>query len=354
MRSRRRETAIFSISFLDCICCGFGGVLLLFVLTAGKQQDEREKRLAEVRVAIGRLEADVTQEQEKLQKLARRTREDAERRREIEERNTTDAQALTELERQLALLLLNQSTLEDEMRQLMEEKEAIPTVEEPPPLPIPNVERRQYLTGFKLEGRAFLILVRASGSMVAETVEEAINLQLEPEEVRRESPKWRRAVRAIEWLIASLPHESTFQVRLFAEETVPLFTGDFDRWIPRDDRRQVREVIAALNQVVPTGGANLERAFVTLRQMPVVPDSVLLITDGLPTLSDSHGSATVVSDIDRIRHFNAAARLAPRDIPINTLLFPLWGDPVAPFLFWQLSDYTKGALVCPAPSWPDT
>lgn len=329
-------------------------MLLLFVLTAGRKQIEEQEHLTDIRVAVGQLEADVTNGKEKLQRMARHGEESEAKRRQIEINNTKDSAKLTELERELALVLRAQSTLEDEMRKLMEDKEAIPTVEEPPPLPIPNTQRLQYLTGFKLEGRNFLFLVRASGSMVAETVDEAIALQTEPEATRRESPKWRRVVRSVQWLIASLPPDSSFQVLLFAENPMPLFPSTPDRWIPRDDRSQIAEVIEALDRVVPKGGANLERAFVALRQLPVVPDSVLLLIDGLPTLSDSYGGSELVNDSDRIRFFHAAARIVPRDIPINTLLFPLWGDPVATYLFWQLADRTKGALVCPAASWPNT
>ena len=44
---RRRPTQIFSLAFLDCICCGFGAIILLFVLTVDKQDkatmDARDK-----------------------------------------------------------------------------------------------------------------------------------------------------------------------------------------------------------------------------------------------------------------------------------------------------------------------
>jgi hypothetical protein len=33
MKLRRREAEIFSLSFLDCICCGFGAIILLLVMT---------------------------------------------------------------------------------------------------------------------------------------------------------------------------------------------------------------------------------------------------------------------------------------------------------------------------------
>jgi hypothetical protein len=35
MKLKRRETEIFTLSFLDCICCGFGAVILLLVLSNG-------------------------------------------------------------------------------------------------------------------------------------------------------------------------------------------------------------------------------------------------------------------------------------------------------------------------------
>ena len=33
MKRRRRDTQAFSLSFLDCICCGFGAIILLLVLS---------------------------------------------------------------------------------------------------------------------------------------------------------------------------------------------------------------------------------------------------------------------------------------------------------------------------------
>jgi hypothetical protein len=33
MKKRRRDIEIFSLSFLDCICCGFGAIILMFVLS---------------------------------------------------------------------------------------------------------------------------------------------------------------------------------------------------------------------------------------------------------------------------------------------------------------------------------
>ena len=43
MSSRRREVEVFSLSFLDCICCGFGAIILMLVLTEIAQPLELEK-----------------------------------------------------------------------------------------------------------------------------------------------------------------------------------------------------------------------------------------------------------------------------------------------------------------------
>ncbi|MBS0398380.1 MAG: VWA domain-containing protein [Proteobacteria bacterium] len=43
MRRRRREFEVFSMSFLDCICCGFGAMILLLVLTQVRQPIVLEK-----------------------------------------------------------------------------------------------------------------------------------------------------------------------------------------------------------------------------------------------------------------------------------------------------------------------
>jgi len=42
----RRKIDLFSLSFMDCICCGFGAIILLFVLTIGpiKKQTHMSKR----------------------------------------------------------------------------------------------------------------------------------------------------------------------------------------------------------------------------------------------------------------------------------------------------------------------
>jgi hypothetical protein len=54
---RRREVEVFSLSFLDCICCGFGAIILLLVLTEVGQPIELEKSQANLGGQVRALQA---------------------------------------------------------------------------------------------------------------------------------------------------------------------------------------------------------------------------------------------------------------------------------------------------------
>jgi hypothetical protein len=45
---RRRQTQVFSLAFLDCICCGFGAVILIFVLSVDSKEKVKMQLLLEV------------------------------------------------------------------------------------------------------------------------------------------------------------------------------------------------------------------------------------------------------------------------------------------------------------------
>ncbi|MGD8962261.1 MAG: hypothetical protein PVH43_07085, partial [Desulfobacterales bacterium] len=82
MKKQRRDIQIFSLSFLDCICCGFGAVILLFVLSKFaepliieevKEDLEAkivrlEEELVEIRGETAILNRDLTAKKEQLSK----------------------------------------------------------------------------------------------------------------------------------------------------------------------------------------------------------------------------------------------------------------------------------------------
>ena len=59
MKKRRQNIEIFSLSFLDCICCGFGAVILLFVLSKFAEPVVIEEIKKNMRTEIVRLETEL-------------------------------------------------------------------------------------------------------------------------------------------------------------------------------------------------------------------------------------------------------------------------------------------------------
>ena len=60
----------------------------------------------------------------------------------------------------------------------------------------------------------------------------------------------------------------------------------------------------------------------------------------------------MVSGEQRRKHFIAAMKEFPRGVPLNTILFPMEGDPEAAALFWQTALDTDGAFIAPSRDWP--
>src|SRR5215216_1408305 len=76
MSFRRRPVVLFSLSFLDCICCGFGAIILLFVLTIGSQteniRDTREELLKVIQQQLATLAQFRSQKDELLRTMSSR------------------------------------------------------------------------------------------------------------------------------------------------------------------------------------------------------------------------------------------------------------------------------------------
>jgi hypothetical protein len=353
MSSRRRETEVFSLAFLDCICCGFGAVLLIFILTVSQQKSRDTESLEEVEEKVRQLASSVDASKAEITELERMMAAAQSELDQLKTKQTGEQVNLTNRQKELLLLLQQTGALKNALDTLLGQKKTLPT-EDNQPLPIPNEDRRQYLTGVKFDGTRVLFLVRVSGSMLGDTIDEAVALLEEPDFKKRESAKWQRVVKSLEWMIANLGPEASFQVLLFNDETTPLLPAHGDAWIARTDKQGLQDVLTRLHAIVPGGSANLERAFSHVRYMENLPDSLILLTDGLPTTSDSAPSTGNTDDDTRVQYLRHAVRQLPPRIPVSTILFPLDGDPGTAALYWELATDTRGALVSPSSSWPDT
>jgi hypothetical protein len=353
--SKRRETEVFSLAFLDCICCGFGAVILVFILTVSQKTNVDKADVDAARDRLKKIQTDVALSKAELDRLAKVLAAAQLELQDINAKSTQDQLKLTDRKRELLLMLQQTGALKDALHTLLGEKKALPTEDVAPPVPIPNVDRRQYLTGVKLQGEFVVFLVRTSGSMLDETIDAAAARLDDSDEKKREAPKWQRVIQSLEWMLASLDPDTHFQILFFNEETTSILPTRGEEWFSTKDRKTMTEVVSKLHSVVPKGGANLERAFTAVRFLPRLPDSIVLLTDGLPTRSDSLPMDGDVDEGHRIRFFEIATKQLPPRIPVSTILFPmLTGDPGAPGLYWELANATRGALVSPSKSWPDT
>ncbi|MEK9943306.1 MAG: vWA domain-containing protein, partial [Gammaproteobacteria bacterium] len=212
-----------------------------------------------------------------------------------------------------------------------------------------------YLTGLNLGGENIAILLDASSSMLSETIIDIYRYRGLAAELQREAPKWLRAVKTVEWIIANLPPRSTFQLIVFNETAQTLNTEGKNAWVKVAEVTAVDRIIERLSEISPSGGTNLFKAWAKLDELNApYPDNIILITDGLPTQGEKPlkpGQRKVTSD-ERRRYLRKVQAQAGRTTPVNIILFPLEGDPFAETDYWEWSQNTRGSFMTPSANWP--
>ncbi len=365
MARRRRDTNVFNLSFLDCMACGFGAVILFFMIinhaTELRSENVNKKVLAEVRlideeVLIGR--EDLVQLRQSLQQ----TEKDLVVTQGLSERVVTD---MAEIRRQVASLsddtTVREETIEQlkaEIRQREEARQRVQgSIDEQAERgnnirSFIGVGNRQYLTGLKMGGNRILILVDGSASMLDETIINIIIRRNLSDQEKIASDKWQRAVRTVDWITARMPPESKFQIYTFNTEARPTLEGSARKWLEAGDGTSLNDAVAGLKKAVPSGGTSLHVAFDVVRQLSPRPDNIYLIVDGLPTQGRNPPRKALATGRDRLRHMDKALDEVPAGIPFNVILLPLEGDPRAASEYWKLAMATEGSFMAPARDWP--
>ena len=350
--ARKRRNIAFSLSFLDIMACGFGAVTLLFLIL---RHNAVEIITPDIKLAaeVDLLQMDIREaEEDRVQLLNSIEKIQLE----LVEAQGLSKRVITDLEEQersiqsdpndLDKLRLQVEQLEEETAQ-MEEVEFGDKVRE-----FQGDGNRQYLTGLKLGGERVLILVDGSASMLADTVVNAVRRRNMEDEQKKQSPKWQWTLRTVEWLLAQLPPSSRFQVYMFNTEASAAIPGTEGEWLDAADSLDLEQAVAATKQFSPGSGTSLSNAFGAITDFEDRPDNLFLLTDGLPTQGKSPPKKYMVSGAQRRKHFATAMAEFPPGVPINTILFPMEGDPEAAGLFWQTALNTKGAFIAPSRDWP--
>ena len=351
--AKKRRNIAFSLSFLDIMACGFGAVTLLFLIL---RHNATEIELPDPRLAseVDLLQEDISQaEREKVEllnslkelQLQLVTAQGA------SDRVITDLQEQEKVFRRIPKMILPKlrrqvEALEKETAQ-MEEVEFGDRVRE-----FLGDGNRQYLTGLKLGGERVMILVDGSASMLADTVVNAVRRRNMDDSQKKQSAKWIWTMRTLEWLLAQLPPSSRFQVYIFNTEAAPAIIGSEGEWLDAADSLALEKAVEGLRNYSPGNGTSLVNAIASVNDFEKKPDNLFLLTDGLPTQGAEPPKKYMVSGRQRREFFSAAVNSLPRGIPVNTILFPMEGDPEAAALFWQLALNTKGAFIAPSRDWP--
>jgi hypothetical protein len=172
------------------------------------------------------------------------------------------------------------------------------------------------------------------------------------ESIQRSAEKWTQSLNTVDWLTAQLPVASKYQVITFNTEAKSALAGTDGKWLEVADQAQIANVGSALRKINPSGGTSLENAFLALRKLSPPPDNIFLITDGLPTQGTTPPRGTKVSGQERQKLYAQAVRQLSGKIPVNIILAPMEGDPMAAAEFWQLAQFTRGSLLMPSRDWP--
>ena len=361
---RRRSVNVFSLSFLDIITCGLGAIILLFVLVNAKSAARQKSITSDFRAEVDRMEQEVLEGKKDLI-LARNTMEETETalvrteglsRRIIEILEQKKIELADRQDDTLATkahvnkLKADLKSIEEELKRL---RAGAKTQDDMGTrlLKFPGHGDRQYLTDLKMGGRRIFILVDASASMLDETVVGIIRRRNLSSKEKIKSAKWQQAVATVNWLTTQLPQTSQFQIYEFNETATPLLKGTRGTWLDAGNVDQLKQVADQIRSVVPEKGTSLLNAITAMGAMKPAPDNIFLLTDGLPTMGSSKPWRKRVSANKRLSLFKEAVGRLPR-VPVNIILYPMEGDPLAADAYWRLAKNTRGSFLSPSKDWP--
>jgi len=366
MKIRKKDISSFNLAFLDIMFCGFGAVVLLVLIINSHIVSDNKIKNEDLTAEVDRV-----RDEAKAAKIYHRNMNNTlqDNLAEIKKLEVKTLQISNE-----AAKLQNSKTREDVQTQALrkhikalqndikaiakkngQQKRKIETDIKQGGNKVRQYEgdgHRQYLTGLKLGGKRVLFLIDSSASMLDETIVNIIVKRNLSNSIKKSARKWQQAVKSLKWMAANLPSSSHLMIVSFNDAIKSLSPGKSFKWIKSTDSTQVNVLFSELQQLVPKNGTNLSKAFSAIKKLPIKPDNIILITDGLPTQGSKKTNKSKITASQRIKLFEQAVKTIPKNIPVNTILLPMEGDPMAAALFWKLAIDTKGSFITPSRDWP--
>ena len=362
---KRRSINVFSLSFIDCICCGLGAIILLFVIVNAKGAVRRDTVTSDLRAEVSKIEKEVLEGQKKLievrNSLQETTREivktEGLSRRLIETIKAKEVE-LAQYDNDTLASKEHVNRLKADLKSIEEDVKRLKAGSKAKEdggaklRSFPGQGDRQYLTDLKIGGKRIFFLVDASASMLDDTIVGIIRRRNLSDRQKKRSVKWQQTVKTIDWLTTQMPPTSRFQIYTFNETAKPLVAGSGGQWLDGSDVDMLDKAVSQMRKVVPANGTSLINAFNAIKKMSPPPDNIFLLTDGLPTMGTGEAWRKKVSGKKRLSLFNDAVRMLSGRTPVNIILYPMEGDPMASSAFWRLAVSTNGSYFCPSKDWP--
>ncbi len=371
--ARRFGTApAIGLSFLDVLCCGLGSaVFLLLVIQRGpspvpdegllvaddlarveSEIDETDRRIAGTRSSIAAVAETIRAALAAMQAIA----------------------GLSDLQKQQAQNTL--AALRSERQRLDAETATLDALRAsaPPPPETP----REHLTGLRVAGDRVAVFLDSSASMLDQSLINILRLRVSSDGLKLDAEKWTTARNAASWVYERIPEGGRYLAFHYADAMHELqgaaIPAGLIGWRTKDEsltppRGQYR-VETALAALLPDGPTNLAQVFETAARLSPRPAQIVLITDGLPTLSGDkplqrlrhckrppRNATPVISAACRASIFDDAVRIVPQSLAntrIDIILLPLEGDAAAAGQYWNLALMAGGRMLTPAKGWPET
>ena len=299
MRRYRRDAEAFSMSFLDCICCGFGAIILLLVVTEygdpirlqvskedlEEQVERNEKELFEIRGTAIVLERELAERvarlKEEQQKLARLSGDLS--RIEGEFKASEDQEdAMKKLAESLATA---RAAMIEETRRLQGEGR--------------RQVYEQPVAGVPIDSEYVIFVVDTSGSM--------------------QSQNWRYAEQKLEEVLNIYPKLKGIQV--MDDEGGYMFTEYRGKWIPDSPARRKAILQRFRGWQAFSNSSPSEGIIAAIRTFWTKEHSISLYMIG-----DEFTGPSIQEVVDTVDRINRSGKTGQRLVRIHALGFPIPGQ----------------------------
>lgn len=359
----RRETNVFSLSFLDVMSCGFGAVILVFLIinhaTEKEVKVQSQDLLAEIRLLdyqVQNGQKDMVDLRERLEEMLQSISDSSQQLNSVHTDLADNEEELADMTEEslaqtksLEELKSDVETREKELRRLraLEEAEEGSRIRT-----IAGQGDRQYLTGMKIGGKHILIALDSSASMLDDSIVNVLRRRNMSYERKLLAPKWQRGIRTVEWIAAQLPLDASFQIYSFNEKVESIVPESDGSWIELAEGRELDQALKHLRTLVPEKGTSLQNLIEAMNELDPLPDNVYLIIDSLPTQGTRPPRSATVSGRERLNLFRDAVNRMPPQVPVNVIMFPMEGDPMAAAAYWNFARTSGGSFLSPSRDWP--